>query len=70
MSGWSIVDGKHILETEAGCAIIESYSSSHMTKLIIKDENGTPIDGYAQLSQSLENEKRIAESRLKQICSK
>lgn len=66
MSKWYREDGKYILETENGCAIIE-HSIPNMTKLLIKNKNGIPRDGYAQYQQPLEKEKRIAELRLKQI---
>ena len=62
---WVERNGEYILETKVGRATIRV--DENMTILLITNKNGVIRDGYAQYRKPLEEEKRIAESRLKNI---
>ena len=67
---WSETNGKHMFQTTVngnlvGGATIESHIATNMTKLIVVDKKGTPIDGYAQSSRNLEDEKKYAKKSLR-----
>ena len=66
-SKWFNKNEMHILQAENGTAILRPYPLAGMTTLIVRDKFGDPRDGYAQHSKTLEEEKRIAESRLKEL---